>query len=80
MRIAFTGIGIAAAALFVDWIAGPHAAVAFAFFGLWALLLTLSRAFATGPRVTPDVTPDVTPGETLAEDAAGGPRITEPRS
>ena len=54
MRIALTGIGIIAAGLFIDWITGPYAAVAFTFFGVWALLLTLSAAFVSGPAQTPE--------------------------
>ncbi|MCO6009777.1 hypothetical protein NE236_32880 [Actinoallomurus purpureus] len=70
MRIALTGIGIIGAGLFIDWIAGAYGAVTFAFFGLWALLLTLSAAFAQGSPLTPD--------EALADEPAeGGDRVTD---
>jgi hypothetical protein len=64
MRIALTGTGIIGAGLFIDWIAGPYAAVAFTFFGVWALLLTLSAAFVSGPAPTPEESPA---GEPVAD-------------
>lgn len=68
MRIALTGIGIIGAGLFIDWIAGPYGAVAFTFFGLWALLLTLSAAFVSG------IMTDEAPTEAPAEEAS---RVTD---
>ncbi|WP_433186068.1 hypothetical protein [Actinoallomurus sp. CA-150999] len=57
MRIALTGIGIIGAGLFIDWITGPYAALAFTFFGVWALLLSLSAVFVSGPAPTPEESP-----------------------
>jgi hypothetical protein len=68
MRIALTGIGIIGAGLFIYWIAGPYGAVAFTFFALWALLLTLSTAFVAG------ITTDEAPAEVPAEE---GSRVTD---
>ncbi|MCO5967552.1 hypothetical protein [Actinoallomurus soli] len=70
MRIALTGIGIICAGLFIYWITGPYGAVAFTFFGLWAMLLTLSAAFVSGAPAA-----DVVPAEEPAEEGsrvAGG--------
>jgi hypothetical protein len=64
MRIALTGIGIIGAGLFIYWLAGPYGAMAFTFFGLWALLLTLSAAFVSG------ITTDEAPAEAPAEEAS----------
>jgi hypothetical protein len=64
MRIALTGIGIIGAGLLMYWIAGPYRAVAFTFFGLWALLLTLSAAFVSG------MTTDEAPAEAPAEEGS----------
>ncbi|MEV5751597.1 hypothetical protein AB0L00_27560 [Actinoallomurus sp. NPDC052308] len=68
MRIALTGIGIIGAGLFIYWITGPYGAVAFTFFGLWALLLTLSAAFVSGAALADEV-----PSEEPAEE---GSRVT----
>ncbi|GAA0321477.1 hypothetical protein NE235_18760 [Actinoallomurus spadix] len=63
MRIALTGIGIIGAGLFIYWITGPYGAVAFTFFGLWAMLLTLSAAFVSGEALTDEVPSEAPAGE-----------------